>query len=203
ILPAPAGLMLAHSLSEATMRRVFALLLVPSLLVGCNDDVVPTDPALADGGVALNRGAAPSGVPSSATIRFGDPRAGSPFHPAEEHDRSYHAEDKLVPRTVVISVGGTVTFEVAPTHRVAIYDDGTQPSDIEASPATLEPAPFLGIPNFQINDPTNRLALESPGAFLSQRTFQYTFNEPGRYLVICVTTPHFVFGDMYGWVIVK
>ena len=30
-----------------------------------------------------------------------------------------------------------------------------------------------------------------------------TFEEPGRYLVLCNVTPHVVFGKMYGWVNVK
>jgi plastocyanin len=141
------------------------------------------------------------GVPSTDVMRFGDPTTGSPFNPADGHGLSVHAKDKMVPRTVVIAAGGTVTFQVAPVHRVAVYDDDTSPSDI--SLANMLPAPILGIPNFQINDANNRLALQSDANFLSPRTFSQTFAEPGRYLVICVTTPHFVVGDMYGWVIVK
>jgi plastocyanin len=141
------------------------------------------------------------GLPSTAVMRFGDPATGSPFNPADGHDMSVHAKDKLVPRTVVIAVGGTVTFEVAPVHRVAVYDDGTEPSDI--SLANLLPAPILGIPNFQIDDANNRLSLQSSAGFLAPRTFSHTFTEPGRFLVICITTPHFVNGDMWGWVIVK
>ena len=30
-----------------------------------------------------------------------------------------------------------------------------------------------------------------------------TFDEPGRYLVLCNFTPHFAEFDMYGWVNVK
>jgi plastocyanin len=180
------------------MRRALWSLLVPAVLAGCADTDVPT--------AAVNETAVPidvsaADVKSSVVVRFGDPNAGSPFPPADGHDASIHAKDRLTPRTVVIAAGGTVTFEVMPVHRVAIYDDGVQPSDI--SLANLEPAPFLGIPGFQINDPNNRLFLEAPGAFVSVRTVEYTFDTPGRYLVICVTTPHFVEGDMYGWVIVK
>ena len=31
----------------------------------------------------------------------------------------------------------------------------------------------------------------------------YTFDEPGKYLVICNITPHFEESKMWGWVIVK
>jgi plastocyanin len=176
------------------MRRVLLSLLVPVLLVGCTDAEVPT--VAQPGEPSLSKG-----PPLAAEMQFGNPDAGSPFPPPSGHDASFHAKDKIIPGTVVISRGGTVTFRVFPVHRVAIYDRGTQPSDI--SLANLEPAPYLGIPEFQINDPNNRLFLEEEASFVDARTVQYTFTEPGRYLVICVTTPHFVDGKMYGWVIVQ
>jgi plastocyanin len=177
------------------MRAAYFLVL-STLVASCEQVGSPTDTTY-PGARSFNA----EGVPLTAVVRFGDPNTGSPFPPASGHDGSVHAKDKLVPRTVVIAAGGTVTFEVAPVHRVAVYDDGKQPSDI--SLANLLPAPILGIPNFQIDDPADRLALQSPANFVAPRVFQHTFPEPGRYLVICITTPHFVNGDMWGWVIVK
>jgi len=149
------------------------------------------------------------GVPTSATVRFGDENAGSPFPPQEEHDQSIHATDKMVPRTVVIAQGGEVTYEVHPFHQVAIYAPGTHPDDIDLSPAALEdlvlPFPPFLLEDFIINDPTNRVALSPPLALTetSWTTPAGTFDAPGRYLVICTTFPHFVAADMFGWVIVK
>lgn len=146
---------------------------------------------------------------ATATVRFGLENVGSPFPPPAEHDRSTNAQDNLVPRTVVISQGGSVTFEIAPFHQVAIYEPGTTPNDIEISPATLEdlPVPFppFVLPDFIINDPDSRVVLGPPLAFSHQTwtTPASTFDQPGRYLVICTVLPHFEDNNMYGWVIVK
>lgn len=157
----------------------------------------------------LSKGATDA-LPQHAEVIFGTEQAGSPFPPAEEHDHSGHARDKMVPRTVVIGQGGEVTYHVAPFHQVAVYADGKKASDIEediaSGDATLEDLtdPFF-IPDFIIDDPVDRIALSPPlvpGEFM-WTTPEGTFDEPGRYLVICTTTPHFLSADMYGWVIVK
>jgi plastocyanin len=178
------------------MRTRTYLLLVLPLVLACEQAATPTDTD-AFGSASMSA----QGLPLSAEMKFGDPTTGSPFAPAEGHDASVHAKDKLVPRTVVIAAGGTVTFQVAPVHRVAVYDDGKTPEDVSLQ--NLLPAPILGIPDFQIDDAADRLALQSAANFLSPRVFTHTFPNPGRYLVICVTTPHFVTGDMWGWVIVQ
>jgi plastocyanin len=174
--------------------RSYLLLLLSVVVIACEAPTPSENNAF--GSPSMSE----QGVPLTAVMRFGDPATGSPFPPQVGHDMSVHAKDKLVPRTVVIAAGGTVTFEVAPVHRVAIYDDGTTPADI--SLANQAPPPLPGLPP-QIDDANNRLALQSAAGFVTPRTFSYTFAEPGRYLVICVTTPHFVTGDMWGWVIVK
>lgn len=170
----------------------YLMLLLP--LIACEQHTTPTD------AVDTPQMSA-AGLPASAVMRFGDPNTGSPFPPADAHDASIHAKDKMVPRTVVIAAGGTVTFEVAPVHRVAVYDDGKMPEDVSLQ--NLLPAPILGIPGFQIDDADERLALQPAANFVAPRVFTHTFPLPGRYLVICITTPHFVEGDMWGWVIVK
>lgn len=188
------------------MRRS-ALFFIPLIAIGmlfmvpaCEDPVDVTDNfATPDRTVAERKG-----VPSSATIIFGDPNAGSPFPPEEGHDASHHASDKMVPRTVVIAEGGEVTFEVAPFHQVAIYDVGTEPEDIDITMTEDLTNPFF-IPDFIINDPNNRVAL-SPDLNVFPTVWTTpagTFDEPGKYLVTCTTFPHFVEADMYGWVIVK
>ena len=146
--------------------------------------------------------------PDTAYVHFGTANSGSPFSP--EHDQSFHATDKMVPRTVVISAGGSVTFNISPFHQVAIYEPGTNPGDIELSDATLDdiilPFPPFLVPNIIINDPDGREALSPPLSFDSHQEWTTpagTFDEPGRYLVICTTAPHFAEADMYGWVIVQ
>jgi plastocyanin len=138
-------------------------------------------------------------TPLSATMQFGQADVGSPFPPAADHDQSAHAKDNIVPGTVVIDRGGTVTFDVpAGAHQIAIYGPGTEPEDIDTGAlVTLCPgsAPRL------INDTQNRVALiTSPCGSAWQA--QYTFDTPGRYLVICAFLPHFQVG-MYGWVEVR
>lgn len=165
------------------MRRVFALLLVTPLLASCADSATPVAPpesALANEESPLDS------TPSTAVMVLGNPDAGTPY-PPQSHDQSLHGKDRMIPGTVVISAGGTVTFEVNRGHRVAIYDDGTRPEDIVVGTG---PGVF---------DPTNRLALQPAPT----PTYTYTFQEPGRYLVICVVTRHFVVANMYGWVIVR
>jgi plastocyanin len=134
---------------------------------------------------------------ATATMRFGNPDAGSDFPPNPPHDRSANAEDNIIPRTVVISEGGTVEFlRESGRHQVAIYEPGTAPEDIDTS--ILVPGDFIA-------DPTNRVAgslsplPSAPGwsSFTSP-----PLNDGGKYLVICTFLPHFEIG-MYGWIEVK
>ena len=140
-------------------------------------------------------------TPSSATVQFGQANVGSGFPPPSGHDQSAHAVDNMVPRTVVIDKGGTVTFNTLGVHEVAIYAPGTDPDDIDTTVLKLMPA---GCPQFApllMDDATNRIALYEQ-ACGGIRQVQHTFTEPGRYLVICAFLPHFEV-QMYGWVEVR
>jgi plastocyanin len=141
------------------------------------------------------------GLPTSAVMHLGNTGTGSPFPPPEQHDRSVHAADKMVPRNVTIAVGGTVTFVLnTPIHGMAIYAPGTKPSDIHTG---LLQGPFGGCPPVPfINDGTNRLATFAAICAGGNAANQFQFNAPGRYLIICTFLPHFTDGDMYAWVIV-
>lgn len=142
-------------------------------------------------------------TPTSATMNFGIDIVGSPFPPVPEHDASAHAKDNIVPRTVVIDRGGTVTFKMgpAPVHAVAIYNPGTEPADIDTSIVTFSPAPCPPVP--LIDDPSNRLAVVSTQLCAGgDPAPAFTFPNPGRYFVICRFLPHFE-DQMYGWVIVR
>ncbi len=174
----------------------------------------PTTPSAATGvssaSASLDRvsGQGPGRSPHAATMQFGQVDVGSPFPPPAGHDQSPHAQDNVVPRTVVIRPGGTVTFNVpAGVHQIAIYAPGTEPESIDTNIVTSLAAfagcagpPVVNAP-LVINDPTNRVAVRTVPCFTpAQRS--YTFTTPGRYLVICAFLPHFGVG-MYGWVDVK
>jgi plastocyanin len=156
----------------------------------------------ADGPAATRQ--ATEALPLAVTVAFGRPDTGSPFPPPSGHDRSSHAKDNLVPRTVVIAQGGTVTFDLSgpgrAIHQVAVYPDGTEPGDVDVT--ALAP-PAAGCPPVpRIVDPDGIVLAAQPCAGGSTSP-SYTFTQPGRYLVICTFLPHFAEFQMYGWVIVK
>ena len=133
----------------------------------------------------------------SATVRFGNPGAGTTFPPPDGHDASPNAQDNLIPRTVNIVRGGTVTYEIDGFHQPAIYEPGTTPSDI-----TVRPFPAFEF----VDDPDGRIVgglgpLNFPPGTQSWESPALT--QPGKYLVLCNFTPHFAFVNMYGWVNVK
>ena len=140
--------------------------------------------------------------PDSATVQFGreDVGCNKPGgHPCD------HAGNRMVPGAVVIAAGGTVHFDMTSFHRIAIYEPGIGPKDIDVDMTVdlTSPIPF---PDIVIDDPTGRVTVSSPDPsvlFPFSTTFEPTFTEPGRYLIICTTLPHFVDDNMYGWVIVK
>lgn len=147
--------------------------------------------------------------PLNATVQFGLNQEGAPFleHFPPPGTDAHHAIDSIVPRTVVIAAGGSVTFDIARFHQVAIYEPGTTPEDIDTSVLTdlnVACPPFF-VPDLVIADALGRVALGPAQACGSQvwTTPAGTFDDPGKYLVICTTLPHFAENDMYGWVIVK
>jgi len=177
--------------------RASFLFFALALAVACAQPASsPTSPAGAGGSTAAG-----PGLVLSATVQFGNDPVGSPFPPPSGHDQSGHGRDNLIPRTVVIDKGGTVTFKtVAPIHQVAIYADGAEASEINQGAVVIKagcpPVPY-------INDANHRLAvLGEPPCKGGSFNPTYTFNTPGRYLVICTFIPHFSVG-MYGWVEVR
>ena len=188
------------------MRTFQLAFLLPLAIVAfaCSrsPEVAPTSPSVGSRLIADAIGplAAQAGSPPlAATMRFGQSDVGSPFPPAADHDESAHAKDNVVPRTVVIDRGGTVTFQVpAGVHQIAIYEPGTEPEDINT--AALVPL-CPGTTPRVIDDATHRVAVITHACASSWQA-QYTFDRPGRYLVICAFLTHFQVG-MYGWVEVR
>jgi hypothetical protein len=126
------------------------------------------------------------GAPASRVMVFGNPDAGTDY-PVAVHDKSYHGKDRINPGAVVVPVGGTVTFQIYPGHRVAIYAEGVKPEDIKPSPG------------YYLSYPVNRLYLQpAPTSKLTLKVLQ-----PGRYLVICAVNTHFFQANMWGWLIVE
>ena len=172
--------------------------------------------ASAEAGAQHNHGAI-SGPLATATVSFGAWRSGINRRPnlgaAAGLPNNVHA---LIPNEVMIKAGGTVNFIIAGFHLVVVYDDGTQPSDINTAitvTPTNAPAPPL------IDDATNRIYrginptvlpfLQGPPQqgpigppaqpLLQDRVEVVHFPNPGRYLVICGVLPHFNDG-MVGYV---
>jgi hypothetical protein len=177
-----------------------------AMLLACQDMPQPSEPRFGGPGDTLfqtSLSAEPAGAASlTAEVEFGSEHVGSPFPPAQ-HDNSFKAIDRLRPVTVVIQRGGSVTYEIAPCHRPAVYAAGTTPDDID--PNATEPIGVTGCPPDRINDPDGRIALAPPQSSVTAvwTTPPGTFDQPGTYLVICTTRVHFLLAKMYGWVIVK
>jgi plastocyanin len=112
--------------------------------------------------------------------------------------RNHH---RLTPEIATIKAGGTVNFIIGGFHVVTVYDDGTEPTDINTSLITTVangPGPPI------INDPNRRIyrGLDPtvlPPTAAQDRVEVVHFDRPGRFLVICSVLPHFQEG-MYGYV---
>lgn len=164
-------------------------------------------PSSGSGGIAAVDGQGPGATPLTATLQFG-------MQGHVDAHAAAQAQDNLVPRTVVVRTGGTVTFNApAAVHQIAIYKPGTEPEDVNTTNLQTLNA-YAGCtsanPNFDfffknvpivIDDAANREA-KLPVPCLSSAAIQYRFDTPGRYLVICAFLPHFNL-QMYGWVIVR
>ena len=101
---------------------------------------------------------------------------------------------QLIPNEVKIKAGGSVNFIISGFHLVIVYDDGTQPGDINTG---------LVVDEILIADPNRRIYRGlnpfNPAIALQERTEVVQFPKPGTYLVICGVLPHFKDG-MFGFV---
>jgi plastocyanin len=198
------------------VSRLSLAMLCGLLVAACSQysSSAPTPVGVGGGNLSAVSGQGNGKSPLTAVMQFGQVNVGSNFPPGSGHDQSAHAADNLVPRTVVIGVGGTVTFNLpASIHQINIYKPGTQPEDVDVSIANRTslsahagcgaplPPELTGAPLIIGSAGTNfEAAIPVPCLQPTQRT--YTFTTPGRYLVICAFLPHFQVG-MYGWVEVK
>ena len=134
---------------------------------------------------------------NNSTVSFGGWMTNPPlsrFPNLNPFTANHHA---LTPKTVKIKTGGTVNFIVGGFHNVLVYDDGTQPADINT---TLTVPPTNGGPPL-INDPNHRIYRGlDPSTQPQDRVEVVQFDRPGTYLVICGVRPHFVNDGMFGFV---
>ena len=136
----------------------------------------------------------------NATVSFGQWMSSPPLdrYPnfAGSPTTNVHA---LSPNVVTIKAGGSVNFIISGLHNIIVYDDGTQPTDINIAntiPTTNPAPPVVPI----IDDPNGRIYRGlDPTLQPSDRVEVVNFSEPGTYLVICGVLPHFQEG-MYGYV---
>ena len=190
-----------------------SLLLLLGLVVASCSQYASNSPTPLGSGGSLTAVSGQGGgkSPLAAVMQFGQANVGSDFPPTSGHDHSGNAVDNIVPRTVVIAVNGTVTFNVPPgVHQINIYKPGTQPEDVDVSMGnrtTLAahagcgpPAP-AGAP-LVIGDAGDNFLAAIPVPCFTPTEATYTFTQPGKYLVICAFLPHFE-GGMYAWVEVK
>ena len=85
-------------------------------------------------------------------------------------------------------------------HQVAVYEPGVTPEDIDVPPFGPPADPTFD--NIFIND-GDGLLFPMPPPTVSTTSPAGAFATPGKYLMICNVTPHFLFAKMYGWIEVK
>lgn len=125
-----------------------------------------------------------------AELNTANPQPIDRFAPNDPNPRFLNGHF-LIPNTVRIRVGDTVSFMISGFHNLVIYGPGTEPEDIDRTNLILStpPPPFPPL----INDPRNRLyrGLDPRTQASQDRVEVVGFNTRGRYLVICAVLPHF------------
>ena len=187
-------------MEKTTRRNVLKVAGTAGVAAGLGVLIKPEPEALAaedhpHGGKPL------AGPLSNATVTFGSWLTDPPFDrfaPEFPNDltRNHH---QLTPNEAKIEVGGSVNFIIGGFHLIEIYDDGTQPEQINRnlfdhqcglSPADQRPkqANIHGVGS------SNHAPLVSPApptAFIQDRVETVQFAKRGIYLVICGVLPHF------------
>ena len=142
-------------------------------------------------------GTAVDGPLSSATVSFGGWMTTPPLDRFPNDSPRIPNHHALTPQVAKIKAGGIVNFIIGGFHHVLVYNDGTQPGDINTNltvPPTNQPQPLL------INDSNRRIYRGlDPSLQPQDRVEVVHFANPGMYLVICGVLPHFQEG-MYGFV---
>jgi hypothetical protein len=186
------------------MKR--SLLSMIGIVACCGIGLIATSAMAIDGPLA------------SATVSFGEWQSDPSLAPLDrilaDPPAGARNTHELIPQITTIKEGGSVNFIISGGHVVAVYDDGTQPEDIDSAiePPCAFPLPATGIagPCSPINaplpagtpiaggilsDPDGRIYR---GAFLNVTPARrdgvevVQFSKPGTYLVICARKNHFI-----------
>jgi hypothetical protein len=146
-----------------------------------------------------------TGLLANATVSFGQWRTSPPLDRFPNVGPPPTNQHLLIPYIATIKAGGSVNFVIAGFHQIQIYAPGTKTSDINTGltipvtnpPPPPAPSPFPPL----INDPVNRIYRGvDPSLVPQDRVEVVTFAKPGKYLVICGFTPHFINDNMHGFV---
>ena len=134
---------------------------------------------------------------SNATVSFGAWMTSPPLDRFPDLSAGLPNRHELIPQVAKIKAGGSVNFIISGFHQVIVYDDGTQPGDINRNLTVLPTVP-VGV--VLINDPNRRIYRGlDPSLQPRDRVEVLHFANPGTYLVICGVRPHFNQG-MFGFV---
>jgi hypothetical protein len=185
-------------MEKTTRRNVLKVAGTAGVAAGLGVLIKPQSEALAaedhpHGGKPL------AGPLSNATVTFGGWLTDPPFDRfAPDPNDRFRNHHQLTPNEAKIQEGGTVNFIIGGFHLILIYDDGTQPQQINRNllvPGSIPPL---------IDDPKKRIyrGLDPrtmppyvfpapPDSFVQDRVEAVQFAKRGRYLVICGVLPHF------------
>ena len=138
-----------------------------------------------------------NGPLSSATVSFGAWMTSPPLDRFPNISAGIPNHHELIPQVAKIKAGGSVNFVIAGFHQVIVYDDGTQPGDINTNLTVLPTIP-AGV--LLIDDSNKRIYRGlDPSLQPRDRVEVLHFANPGTYLVICGVRAHFNQG-MFGFV---
>jgi plastocyanin len=140
---------------------------------------------------SVSTGATEPGNKQSVTVSFGRGlNTNQPGNPANHH---------VVPQRIKVKAGGVVNFVVAGFHQIFVYLPGRGPGDIVVPPA---PALFINdLAGIYYQGPAPNVPPANPAISNAQnRVESVSFDQPGRYLVLCNVRPHFLDGM---WAIVE
>lgn len=145
-------------------------------------------------GLIASSAMAIDGPLANATVSFGEWR--SDFDPPLDRIVADPAggagnNHELIPQIATIKEGGAVNFIVSGGHVVAIYDDGSQPEDINL--VNTEPAATCAATAGGVLSDSNGRIYRGP-CFTGRRdgVEVVQFAKPGTYLVICARKNHFL-----------
>jgi plastocyanin len=143
-----------------------------------------------------------NGSGANAVINFGQWKSEPPLDrypniPPTPPQNSHH----LLPSTVQIKAGGSVSFIISGLHQIVVYGPDVAPSDINVTTLVATTGVPPGVP--LINDANQRVYRGPDPSLMGtfDRVESVHFPNAGRFLVICGVLPHFVEG-MFGYVVV-